>query len=968
LNFEPLNPLKRIFLRSIRTWVRRIASIAIVVVALFLTLQAILLPMIVRRVLTSAFQQTPYAGATFQVRHSSLWRTDLTDLRLGQQVRIDTIAVDYTPWSLLHGRVGLVRVSGAQIDLTVGAGHAPPLAARAGHAPPLQLPFDRLELRSSTIQVLWDGRPIWVPLEGAITNDLATGGKINLLARVQGLPMQLSGQYDAAWKQFDLTVGAGHALPLATRAGHAPPLLTLAVRRDGDYLLVTAAGQGKDWRVDKLEATVGGLFGPNAPQSYVVQTSFNAQALPAALAPMLALPGIDLAGLGQISAEGAATVKVIPPAKPGQRVAWEASSDNLRLKLAPGDYAANGTNIRGLAGNLTLRGKADNTQAALTIATGSMLWLDQLSRTDLRLVMDKADPTAPLLAITLQGKAAELNLNFANPGDSWRLFVPTANLTLAQADLTAGLDPPTQIEKLGGTLRVRVQAGPTGAEVLALDQSAVAFESLKTVTGLDPMQVGGWKLNLGSQPGEPLLRLSKNDTGLATKIAFRAASESALAVKTKEADVGIAQLQLGGILTLRTGSNPSFVGQLSLQDAAALYKPDNLRLSKISATIPLAYNAQPGPRGPFQIQSIQLAQATYPPLTGTLGIAGQRVEFDAFWPLLKNAARVQALGWVDLGGPEPRGRIDAFLPDFTVTDPQTLSALISNKELAGLDITGTFAGNAQIQFRGSDIKPLVKLTLKDVNVATAEEKSAEGINGTLVIDSFSPFTSQGGQRLTVKKASVGKLGLAEGVLVFRIEAADQFLVEGTDWGWAGGRLYGSSFRLDLNKPRLDLVVTGDKLSLAQVLDTFVGDRITGEGTVYGRLPVTLIWPRVLDRGELVTAWSEPVPELGQGFVYATPGGGWIGMKAPEELLGKGLEGQDPLVRKRIVAAMKALDYSVLKLDLVSKQGEVMGVAYVDGSGRLGRDRQPIDLTFNISGIEEGLWAALKLQRGFSLGQ
>lgn len=1043
---------------TFRLWTLRLTKIALVALLLILALQALLLPLIVRRVVASLLRQLDYAQATFDVRATSFWRTDLADIRLDQQHRIDAITIDYTPWSLLSGRVRTIHINGAQLDLTLPDQPTQTTAETTPQAPfpQVDLPFDHLQIRSSAIQLLWNNRQLWLPIEGALVNTGPNRGQLNLLARLQGVPVHLAGQFDTASQQLNLTANAT-ALDAPSLLAMLPEKLTrawptlsagqlsfqaahtrqgstaqtratinlqqvkllaalgadhlwaegvggtltaeldaqydlttlngrisanqihvarqtirnldLTARRDADRLLIHATAHGRDWRVNKLAATVGGVFGPDAHKTYLAQVSLNAQALPAQLARVLSLPNLDLATLGNLSAEGDLTLRLTPPTQSGQRLAWQASTDNLVLNLAPGRWVANNTELIGLAANLTLRGVADPTRATLRITPGSSLWIDQLDQGDQRLLLDKLDDAAPLAALAIQDQPAELTLNLADSQNPWHLMVPAAQLKLAPVDLTAGLDQPTQIDRLHGALRVQVNAQPRRTDVSALPQSAVAFESLQVVTGGEPLlRVGAWNLNLAPQPNQPLLRLLSIDKGFASRLTFRADASTPLILQTRQADVTLPQFSASGTANLRSGSKPSFLGQVTLQDASALLKPDQFQVAKASATIPIAWNAQPGPRGPFTIQSLQVGDATYPPLSGTLGIAGRRADFDLLWPILEKAASLTATGFVDLSGPEPLGRIDASVPPFTVTDPTTLSTLIRNKELEGLDITGTFAANAQVQFRGSDIKPRVTLTLKDANVATAEEKSAEGITGTVVIDSFAPFTSPGGQRLTVKKATVGQLQLAEGVLVFRIEAADRFLVEETDWAWAGGRLYSSSFRLDLRRPRVDLAITADRLSLAQTLDVFLEEDVSGEGTLYGRLPVAVIWPQVLEEGEVIIAWSQPLVEFGQGFIYATPGGGRLRIAKPEEYFGEALNRQDPHVKAAIVSALKDLNYSVLKMDFLKEQDDSLAKVFIAGKARTGRDPAEIGgLTLNIRGYDKYLRAYLRLP-SFSFGQ
>lgn len=267
--------------------------------------------------------------------------------------------------------------------------------------------------------------------------------------------------------------------------------------------------------------------------------------------------------------------------------------------------------------------------------------------------------------------------------------------------------------------------------------------------------------------------------------------------------------------------------------------------------------------------------------------------------------------------------------------------------------------------------------LNDVAVGSREyETSAQGVTGTIEVEGFNPLRTPGGQRLDVRQATTGQLKFEKGVITFRIEDTTAFHVEGTDWGFAGGRVYTNSFRFDLDSPRLDLTLSGDKLQLRELLSLVAEKKLTGNGTLYGRLPVRVNWPTVDRFGERVTDWPSPRLEFGEGFLYATPGGGKLmilDQTLLEPILAQdprfGKDGQLALVKERLQMALADLSYSVLKMDLEREGPGLVARVHVAGKGQKGNVTQEIGgLTVNIRGFESILKDLFVVKKKLSFGQ
>ena len=1054
--------MKTAWLKHTGRWAIRLLKIAGVAVALVLAFQVLVLPWVVRRAVASSFAGMGLSEVSFQVRGASFWQTELAQVRVGNQglARVGNIGVGYSPSSLLKGRVETIWLNGAEVEMTVKDGRVDlgPLAVKRSSGSGGELPFDRLELRASTLALQWEGRRLWVPMEGTLVNQGRGRNQLDAVLRIQGGQVHVVGGFDPATDRVDFTAEADDLAAAALAAGvparyagRVPSVSagtvslkahyvrtprdtrliastsgrgvrfgasigehrawvqdldwTASVELDGGFNLVDAKAtanarrisfdgeaatnvavqaekenqrlvfsvnaRGEDWLLRKLKATVGGLFGANPEKAYAADVSIGLDAkIPEPLANLLLIRRMDVSALGAISANGQFKAGARRAADGGW--AWEASTQQMLVQLSPGSLSINKDAIvlRKLSGAVRISGQADNQRAEVSIMPGSSLWVGSMEQKLWPIKIQKGEDRA-LAALAIDAAPAQFSVRFDNPNEPWTVHVPDASLTVPELAVSAAGG---RIRGLATAIRFRANAMPSQVEVFVGDGSVVGFESLEVALGGDTLRAGPWKVDVASRHSEPLVHMSAAQTGGLPRVSFHAQSENALLLKSKAVEAAIGSVAVGGTMQVDADGEPAVVATVSIGDGSAEYKPGPVRIGGVLAVIPVTWNAASEQRGELTISSIQLRDIVYPAAKGAIRVAGTHAEVQMDWPFIKDVARIMVQGSVEFGGKEPRGQITGTVPAFVLKDEKALPGLI--KELKDFGISGTVASKLSITFEGGDIKPLVWLTMKDVNIASKEyHRSLEGINGTVVVDSFSPLSTPGGQRLTVRQANTGKLQFTEGVLTFRIENSSVFHVEGTDWGWAGGRVYLNSFRLDLNKPQIDLTVSGDKLSLAEIVDMFGKEHFTGDGSLYGRLPVYLIWPQTKKDGQAVTEWSQPALEFGEGFVYATPGGGNLHVVAPAATIGAMLEKQNPdfapggkmeTVKSSLMGALKDFRYSVLMVDLLKEDNSLMARLHMSGVGANGQEIG--GLTVNIRGFDAILRNVISIRREMAFGE
>jgi hypothetical protein len=564
--------------------------------------------------------------------------------------------------------------------------------------------------------------------------------------------------------------------------------------------------------------------------------------------------------------------------------------------------------------------------------------------------------------------------------------VELAELPLqATLSLTCGQGGTLHLSQTGDDTREEMNAAAgtitAGCTATLLD-SAFAFTGELAVDGIrTSVQRRGPEERLDGKWSDGSLRLSAKGQGKTSHLAG-ASVEATFSVATGEggaqlaggsagkARIETASVTVQGQATVDGKRGPTLRATGTVKAGAASHEASALAMSDLTATIPIAWGVEPQKAGGFQIAGIRRGEDRFPPLSGTLRIVDQRAEVTACAVLLpgpdpgtpqEKNAQLEADGWVELRGGVPRGELHVTVPPFELDE--------SNQPadrwgiLQGTRAYGTFGLDGRIRLIGRYIAPDVTLTVQDARFESAElDAAAEGVNASITLNRFRPVGTPGAQRIEVAKANLGKLEVRDGLVQFRIERPDSILVEKTEWGWAGGRLYTYALRFDPTEPPIDLVVYGDKLHLGQMLALLPEDRAAGEGTLYGRLAVRIgQWPDIRFR---------------EGFIYATPGErGWVRFR-DAEIVGIALERQDPRfrenplyrqVKERIVGGLSDLEYSMFRADLVGRE-TALGDAALDlrirlaGHGRTGAKQEFAGIEINIADFDEVLKSAILVHR------
>lgn len=466
----------------------------------------------------------------------------------------------------------------------------------------------------------------------------------------------------------------------------------------------------------------------------------------------------------------------------------------------------------------------------------------------------------------------------------------------------------------------------TGSAATSADADAEAPDALSLRTGRLTVDVdaqghgAGWSLGDLSWDAE-----SRVESG---------AEGGPVTIEGSGAEVWIGSAVLESDVTVPAGGTPAVRGTLRLADVAGRHPSQRLDFSELTAEIPFSNVAEDGPPGRFDVGTIWWGDDLVPGFSGTLSMKESRVHVGLEWPVL-DGVTATAAGWIDPIARIPEGELEFRVPRFVVTDSNQPADVFGR--LDGARLGGAMELDGRIAIKGARVDPRITLTLDDVSVSSeAWDASAEGVNAAVTIDSFEPLSTPGNQTLSVRAAKLGRLEVKDGELAFRLEGARSLFIERTVWGWAGGQLYAHAIRFDPERPQLDVTVFADHLSLRELAVIVADGKFTGDGTFYGRLPVSLDWPKI---------------SYGSGFLYAEPGlgslqvldTGGIWQRIPAEARG----------------ALRDFEFAVLKANMIAG-GEAK--VRLRGKSRDPAFKRELILDMNVHGIDDLLDTAIIVSR------
>lgn len=768
-------------------WLLWTGSITLLVLAAIAATTAFILPAYVESRLiprlAKGFGLTPEDAS---VRRIGWWGADMGPIRFNAgdtpAVTISAIQIDYSPWSLLQGRIKGITLGGLGLDLALTddgisismAGMRPPPKSATGRSGPqamdvqtlLPVKLGRFSILQSQLHVHWNHRRFAIPFEIHLqTHQLADGilkGQTHL--SVLGNPIILTADLEQPANRAELTIESqGFVLESLYQLGLIPKEINIAgttdleglVRLELNPLSVTGlslSGVFQDTRLTMPDGSLHNLAGENGE-----------------LQPIeLAVTGDDLSKLQWRCAPFhiRSPVNVAVGTLQGQ---WSQKEKGWSLEAA----------ITSLAPIQKMFGSADLKNDV------AMNWLVTVHQTD-------ADHP---IQFDLRGKGK----------GPWAASMGEHSISGNMPSI-----------KMTG----RVQKGALSAD------GGLVTRDIRVRLPDGKMEAAAFELSahLAANPLETGLTATVEALGELSKVKATSGSTA----------MNIPQISLNVAAHTKPDQPWCLDARLKLANAGIQDRPNSVKASNLSIDLPLRWpDAAGAQKGRLSIDAVQWQKHQVGGLKGTLQQHRQGLKLALrHRSKLFPGMNVYIKGAIDASG----GLIELEMPPFEPDAEIDLDRF--DPSAAGMKAGGRLAasGTLIIGKAGAKGKALIKLNQGRLR-QESKNLSLKGMDITLQIDDVIRMKSAPKQKLRVGQLAFGNLEAQNLDVDFQLEEEQTLFIEKAGIEWSKGKIHTSAIRIVPGKEDYDVTLFCDRLNLAMVLEQLGAARADGEGTVNGRIPI-----------------------------------------------------------------------------------------------------------------------------------
>lgn len=267
--------------------------------------------------------------------------------------------------------------------------------------------------------------------------------------------------------------------------------------------------------------------------------------------------------------------------------------------------------------------------------------------------------------------------------------------------------------------------------------------------------------------------------------------------------------------------------------------------------------------------------------------------------------------------------------------PVTFGPGLQPKDLAPIaaglvrDVSGRLALNGEVAWSTAGITSDLALLVDQLGLSSGPAR-LEQVNGVVRLDGLWPPTTPPGQQLAIGLLDLG-LPLTAGTTTFQLTDGPRLEVEQLEWRFAGGTARAEPFSLGSPLEGLNVTLQAEQLDLGQLLALTRMDGLSGEGRLYGMLPVRL------SQGAAVIAGGELAATAPGVLRYAAG-------SAPAALQAGG-EGVDLLLQ-----ALENFHYEALKITLDGRTDAAMDIGlHLAGANPDLYDGHPVEFNLDLEG-------------------
>ena len=323
-----------------------------------------------------------------------------------------------------------------------------------------------------------------------------------------------------------------------------------------------------------------------------------------------------------------------------------------------------------------------------------------------------------------------------------------------------------------------------------------------------------------------------------------AAEGSSFSLKTVLSDIeskaGTADLTVPKIDIISSGSRMSAVDQWRfagtvLATGAKINDPQGKWLADaVSLKMPLAWPPpENGKKGIVKVKAIQWGRRSFGGLQGTVQQTFGGVDVD----LRHDSRLLPGMAVLLNGGIDGSGtRLEARLPPFRLDREMDLGRFVP--AAAGTMVRGTMSARASMGITGAGPEARGQFLIEQGELHQPDRQlSLKGIRLDMQMDDLIQWNSGPRQKLQIETLQFGKLAAKNLDVNFQVEHPQTLFIEKAAINWCKGRINTAAIRISQGVEEYDVTLFCDRLNLAMVLDQLGAAEASGEGTVNGRIPV-----------------------------------------------------------------------------------------------------------------------------------
>lgn len=381
----------------------------------------------------------------------------------------------------------------------------------------------------------------------------------------------------------------------------------------------------------------------------------------------------------------------------------------------------------------------------------------------------------------------------------------------------------------------------------------------------------------------------------------------------------VPQVSLSGRLLRQKDRSMSVDGIFGMSDAHVQDPEKGIGVRDLKATVPFSWPAKGGAgKGSFLVGSMHWKRLSLGNVKGTIQQKGLELVFEgvhesALFPgFTTQFAGVSQV--VSTRGNDTK--VNFEIPPYTTPSPVDLGNF--QPTLAGVLLNGSIKVQGSWWYDEKGTHGSLHGRLYDARLQIGDEQNyIDHLFVDVSAFDLGNFRSAPMQQVQFGKAGFGGVAITEGRIGFQIESLKSLFIEKGSVKWCGGNVYTEAIRVSSDSESYDVVLYGDRLNLADVLEQFGVARAQGQGTVNGRIPMRL------GKGKI---------RFGDGFLFSTPGDGGTISLSGTEMLTAGIPVDTPQYVQMEMAreALKDFDYEWAKVTLATEEDNLVLKLQFDG--------------------------------------